>query len=849
MAYTEFDTEEDDPEDDYDDFDDFPGICRPPTDDEIISRLRVDSMSHEPDIIIESRGKKRRPNSRSRVAANSRPDTAPAWTAVQSVADIEMLNDLKDSNDKMLSAAAKLELAMADTIEMPNGAQVMLVNRPSSGVSAINQTQSLRGMSFLPAMSQGAEGVTRNSSGSADRMMASLPAVSALGAALSPLEGSVGERGVMLQSRSQQDNLVFVLREQRAVQARLNRDRSEQERKKLNRPASRTPAQGSPAKQKQVQGQRPAGFGSSEPRGREIRDMQRKAKEGPAPGSYTPLNASDRISGGRFSTANPKSDVEWKMHRAKQTPGPADYGAPNRPGEGLGDLKTGRFNLSHPKGMIEQAVHDHKETPGVGSYDRRRSFKTAGGRFNPSRSKTDLEWQIQRAKQLPGPGDYDEYHEKKQGGAFNLAVSKNWVEQEIYNHKIGPGPALMKRPSIKVSGGRFNLSNPKSDVEWQMLRAKQIPGPGDTQPDKGFTTLDAHGGAFNTAVSKTMIEQEIYDHRQTPGVGTYHPQNDSMHPKAISGGRFNLSKPKSDIDWQMMRAKQQPGPADYQPRKSVTHGGHFNASRSKNFIEQEIYDKKDIPGAGSTQPEYGFTSLKQVGGRFSSANPKSEIEQQISRAKQLPGPAQYTRKKSMTSGGHFNHANSKTYIEQAIYDKQDIPASTDLQPEYGFSSLKKAGGHFSTAVTKSDIEEQIYRAKALPGVGAYEVKSTPRISTKNAMYNQQMTRALEKQPSPNLKLRGKPPAAVVNIKNHAKNRRASKRLAAFNASMGRKDSSAQPSQLKQQQLKPKKYTHPAPRSKANCSHVNSTKQASKMKMSKADARKIARQFERRMVHA
>ena len=49
--------------------------------------------------------------------------------------------------------------------------------------------------------------------------------------------------------------------------------------------------------------------------------------------------------GGAFSTANAKSDLDWQIYRASQTPGPSDYGDVGSP------LKQGggRFSTARPR--------------------------------------------------------------------------------------------------------------------------------------------------------------------------------------------------------------------------------------------------------------------------------------------------------------------------------------------------------------------------------------------------------------------------------------------------------------------------------------------------------------------
>merc|ERR1711939_1146112 len=45
----------------------------------------------------------------------------------------------------------------------------------------------------------------------------------------------------------------------------------------------------------------------------------------PGPGAYNLPDSLDLITGGAFNKSNPKTDIEWIMHRAKQTPGPGRY--------------------------------------------------------------------------------------------------------------------------------------------------------------------------------------------------------------------------------------------------------------------------------------------------------------------------------------------------------------------------------------------------------------------------------------------------------------------------------------------------------------------------------------------
>ena len=62
---------------------------------------------------------------------------------------------------------------------------------------------------------------------------------------------------------------------------------------------------------------------------------------------------------GKFSTAKPKTDVEWIIYRSKQVPGPSHY----RPK--LVEPKKGiKFSDANPKGDVDWIIHRSKQTPG-----------------------------------------------------------------------------------------------------------------------------------------------------------------------------------------------------------------------------------------------------------------------------------------------------------------------------------------------------------------------------------------------------------------------------------------------------------------------------------------------------
>lgn len=219
--------------------------------------------------------------------------------------------------------------------------------------------------------------------------------------------------------------------------------------------------------------------------------------------------------GGRFSGARPKSDVEWAMYKAKQTPGPGEY----KPDS---------------------------------------AYKVGGGKFNLSKPKSDLDWAMLTAKNQPGPGDYRiDAHEKMNGGRFSTSRPKSALEWTVYQARNSPGPGQYEpEQTVRLKGGKFSSSRPKSDVDWHMYHSKQSPGPGQYGINRD---LHCPGGKFNLSKPKTDVDWSILRARQSPGPLDY----DVDTSYRISGGRFSSSRPKSALEWAMHKGSQQPGPGEY----------------------------------------------------------------------------------------------------------------------------------------------------------------------------------------------------------------------------------------------------------------------------------------------
>jgi len=147
----------------------------------------------------------------------------------------------------------------------------------------------------------------------------------------------------------------------------------------------------------------------------------------PGPGAYNLPDSLDLITGGAFNKSNPKTDIEWIMHRAKQTPGPGRY-------------------LSK---------------------DQMTSLTNSGGAWSKYKPKSDVEWAMDRASKMPGPG---QYQPKAQGPSFNTTFGnfepKSHLDFVILhaNDSPAPGhhqPAMIpgKERNLKQLSKSFGISN------------------------------------------------------------------------------------------------------------------------------------------------------------------------------------------------------------------------------------------------------------------------------------------------------------------------------------------------------------------------------------------------------
>jgi hypothetical protein len=230
----------------------------------------------------------------------------------------------------------------------------------------------------------------------------------------------------------------------------------------------------------------------------------------PGPPRYADAHmkgASDRLGGGKFSTAYPLSNLERNILLASRLPGPADYQngvnkkeefKPGPYGSGLGKSKrTSGPIISKSKipNMTEQAIIDGSRKPfwvhkqGDDKKIRKRIGGSVG-KISDANPLTEFDLIVNRSKSTPGPLDYDlnsgmaDEMLSRNNGKISTAFVKSDLEKTIDRSRKVPGPSsyFVKDIKKRATGPKFSTSIEPRNVEQIMRDAAMLPGPVDYQP-------------------------------------------------------------------------------------------------------------------------------------------------------------------------------------------------------------------------------------------------------------------------------------------------------------------------------------------------------------------------------
>jgi hypothetical protein len=204
-----------------------------------------------------------------------------------------------------------------------------------------------------------------------------------------------------------------------------------------------------------------------------------RASQLPGPGEYKPKTI--QSSGGSFSTAKPKSDLEWKIYHAQNLPGPGEYKIPDQKKSG------GSFSTANPKSDLEWKIYYAQKLPGAGEYTTTAPMTPSGGKFNQSKPKSDLDWTIYNAKQSPGPGQYkvndSATRASSHSGKFpfvykptdpnkaHLAKGLNAIVKMNRQKKI---VMAMMKPGVFSTGKKLADMTPEEKKKWEKDRDEDV---------------------------------------------------------------------------------------------------------------------------------------------------------------------------------------------------------------------------------------------------------------------------------------------------------------------------------------------------------------------------------------
>jgi len=288
----------------------------------------------------------------------------------------------------------------------------------------------------------------------------------------------------------------------------------------------------------------------------------------PGPDAYDLPAALCEMRGGQFSTANPKTALDWACYNAARQPGPGAHTLPDF----TAGMSGGRFSLGNQKSPTQRLCDEAALKPGPGAYalpDLTSSPKP-GGRFGAgAKPKSDVDWAILRGRGQPGPGDCQPrvgfgecgpVTSPVRGGLFLGANSKSSLDMLLEEARHMPGPGRYEAEG-RGRMGCVNLAGARSKtaLEALLIEAEKVPGPGAYSPHRQEPIL---GGAFSHGLHSEDASTA------SPGPAVY--QLPGLTGTEASGGKFSDAVPKSELDWAILRAAKQPGPADYTLNSSFT---------------------------------------------------------------------------------------------------------------------------------------------------------------------------------------------------------------------------------------------------------------------------------------
>ena len=357
-----------------------------------------------------------------------------------------------------------------------------------------------------------------------------------------------------------------------------------------------------------------------------------------------PLSAN--LSGGKFNISRSKSELDWVVLRAQDTPAGNHY---FRRSNGVPPYKlppgAPKFSVTVPKTPIELAMARASSTPGPGAYKIKKP-EIHGGTISKSEIPSDADVTAKRAEKIPGPARYADY--------------------------------FLRSSTEDIRGGRFSNAKPLTLLELVELRSAETPAPHDYQ-DHQHSTIVIPGGRISPSKNTRYTAKIMKLAKESPGPSKYADYLMRDMSEDIQGGRFSNAHPKTEIEWVQLRSQETPGPNHYKLEYKLPEGGSFSTAKPLSSLDQIINAKKDLPAPNSYNPKEIRVKRAAV---ISESNPKSEFDWIIYRAKKTPAPHDYSLGSSLNlkSGRKFSSAKPKSETDWIMHRSASIPAPDYYHP-------------------------------------------------------------------------------------------------------------------------------------------------------------------------
>lgn len=203
-----------------------------------------------------------------------------------------------------------------------------------------------------------------------------------------------------------------------------------------------------------------------------------------------------------------KSELDWVVKRASETPGPAEY-----------------------DNTIKKNSRVHRNL-------------NLAGKISPHYNPSALERLCRMKSQLPGPLDYrpERYRPKTGGSAVLTSVPKIEADYAFEEASLNPGPgSYNSQARYRIPGvAKFPQAASTSDLDVRVKRGRDLPGPQDYDTATDERVRPPRGGRFNKSKAKSALEWELYRSSRLPASWDYSDTRSTLSTKGARFGRRGL---------------------------------------------------------------------------------------------------------------------------------------------------------------------------------------------------------------------------------------------------------------------------------------------------------------------